>query len=106
MITEKQTTYDIKEAPPLRRLTTGDILDLIERAEKRPYNFHPGTWSMTVRYDRGIITFALLDYWDSDMLLKIETLRSIAEDRASYITDRINKWLRAGEEWKHGKAGN
>lgn len=100
----ENTRFDIKDAPPVRRVTIDDIREYIERAQKRPFNLHPGTFSMTVKYDRGIITFAMIDYWDSDMLLKIETIQSIAEDRAYDIAKRINDWLRAGEGRKHGKS--
>ena len=106
MIYTQNRNFDVKDAPPVRRVTIDDIREYIERAQKRPFNLHPGTFSMTVKYAQGIVTFALIDYWDSDMLLKIETITSIADDRAYDIAKRINDWLRAGEEYKYGKSCN
>lgn len=104
MIYNENTRIDVKDAPPVRRVTTDEIRDYIERGKVRPFNLHPGTFSMTVKYYKGIVTFGLVDYWDSDMVLKIETLLSIADDRAYDIAKRINDWLRAGEVRRNGKA--
>lgn len=104
-----QTSFDVKEAPPVRRLTADDIASMVDRAThaiKSLDHMDTGTFWLTARIEQGIVVFSLLDYWNSDMLMKIETFQSVAEDNAAEIAATLNSWLRAGEEKRHGKTCN